>query len=68
MTGPPEAAAGRTGPQPGLCGVCRHSRLIRTARGSIFRLCERSASDPQFPRYPNLPVVQCVGFEPALGP
>jgi hypothetical protein len=53
-----------TGPPPGLCGACRHSRVIRTARGSIFRLCERSTTDPRFPRYPNLPVLECVGFEP----
>ncbi len=54
-----------TGPPPGLCGACRHSRVIQTARGSIFRLCERSTTDPRFPRYPNLPVLECVGFEPA---
>ncbi len=53
-----------TGPPPGLCGACRHSRVIRSARGSIFRLCERSTTDPRFPRYPNLPVLDCVGFEP----
>jgi hypothetical protein len=52
------------GPQPGLCGACRHSRVIQTARGSTFRLCERSATDPRFPRYPNLPVLRCSGFEP----
>ena len=53
-----------TGPPPGLCGACRHSRVIQTARGSTFRLCERSATDPRFPRYPNLPVLSCLGFEP----
>ena len=53
-----------TGPPPGLCGACRHSRVIQTARGSIFRLCERSTSDSRFPRYPNLPVLECVGFQP----
>jgi hypothetical protein len=51
-------------PAPGLCGRCRHSRLIVTARGSEFRLCERSASDPRYPRYPALPVLRCAGFEP----
>jgi hypothetical protein len=54
-----------TGPPPGLCGACRYSRVIQTARGSTFRLCERSATDPRFPRYPNLPVLSCLGFEPA---
>jgi len=52
------------GPSPGLCGACRHSRVIRTGRGSTFRLCERSTTDPRFPRYPNLPVLRCAGFEP----
>ena len=67
MRDPPQAQTARTGPPPGLCGTCRHSRLIETARGSIFRLCERSATDPRFPRYPNLPVVRCAGFEPVEG-
>ena len=50
---------------PGLCGACRHSRVIATRRGATFRLCERSATDPRFPRYPALPVLDCAGFEPA---
>ena len=49
-------------PPPGLCGVCRHSRVIQTARGSTFRLCERSTTDPRFPRYPNLPVLRVRGL------
>jgi hypothetical protein len=53
-----------TGPPPGLCGGCRHSRQIRTTRGTTFRLCERSTTDVRFPRYPKLPVFDCVGFEP----
>ena len=53
-----------TGPAPGLCGACRHSRPIRTTRGTMFRLCERSTTDVRYPRYPTLPVVRCAGFEP----
>ena len=49
---------------PGLCGSCVHSRLITSGRGSHFRLCERSRSDPAFPRYPRLPVLRCAGYEP----
>jgi len=30
----------------------------------VFRLCERSATDPAYPRYPALPVLRCPGFEP----
>ena len=51
-------------PPPGLCGFCSHSRVITTARGSVFRLCERSATDPAYPRYPALPMLRCAGFEP----
>jgi hypothetical protein len=47
----------------GLCGTCRHQRIVRTTRGSAFSLCERSRTDPRFPRYPRLPVVQCDGYE-----
>ena len=50
---------------PGLCGTCRQSRRIETRAGSVFWLCERAATDPTFPRYPALPVVNCRGFEPA---
>ena len=52
-----------SGPPPGLCGGCRHSRRIETGRGSVFRLCELSSRDPRFPRYPVLPVLSCTGFE-----
>ncbi len=52
---------------PGLCGDCRHSRVIVNRRGSRFRLCERSRTDPRFPRYPRLPVLRCDGHEPAPG-
>jgi hypothetical protein len=37
--------------------------VIETARGSRFSLCELSRTDPRFPRYPNLPVLACAGFE-----
>ena len=63
MTDRPSDA--RPGPPPGLCGACRHSRVVRTSRGSVFRLCERSAMDVRFPRYPALPVIACPGFERA---
>jgi hypothetical protein len=51
-------------PPPGLCGTCRYSRRIVTARDSVFRLCERSVTDSRYPRYPPLPVLRCAGFEP----
>jgi hypothetical protein len=29
----------------------------------MFYLCERSASDPAFPKYPQLPVIECSGHK-----
>jgi hypothetical protein len=52
-------------PAAGLCERCAHRRDVRNTRGSTFTLCERSRSDPSFPRYPRLPVLECRGFEPA---
>ena len=48
----------------GLCAVCRHAQVVTSARGSRFYLCRLSATDPRFPRYPPLPVVNCAGFSP----
>ena len=53
-------------PDFGLCGGCLFQRLVRTTRGSVFSLCERSREDPRFPRYPKMPVGSCVGFAPRL--
>ena len=47
----------------GLCDRCRHQRIVRTTRGSSFSLCERSRTQPEYPRYPRLPVRECPGFE-----
>jgi len=47
----------------GLCFTCRHAQTIVSSRGSRFYLCERSRTDPGFPRYPALPVVACIGWE-----
>ena len=35
-----------------------HQRLVPNTRGSVFSLCERSRTDPRFPRYPRVPVAQ----------
>jgi len=51
----------------GLCDRCAHQKVIRNTRGSSFSLCERSKTDPRFPKYPRLPVVRCVGFEARAG-
>ena len=53
-----------TRPPAGLCDSCRHQRLVRNTRGSEFSLCERSRTQPEYPRYPPLPVERCPGYEP----
>ncbi|NJN64633.1 MAG: hypothetical protein HC882_06970 [Acidobacteria bacterium] len=48
----------------GLCGTCALARAIVTAKGTQYTLCERSRIDPAYRRYPQLPVRQCLGYEP----
>jgi hypothetical protein len=52
----------RFGAHVGLCDSCRHARPIESDRGSVFFLCELSANDPRFPKYPALPVIRCPGY------
>jgi hypothetical protein len=51
-------------PRVGLCARCLHCRIVQTPRSSFY-LCGRSFTDPDFPKYPRLPVLRCVGFEPS---
>jgi hypothetical protein len=48
----------------GLCADCLYARHIESARGMTFYLCERSSNDPDFPKYPRIPVIECRGYEP----
>ena len=50
----------------GLCLQCKHSRVVESDRGSRFYLCQLSLSDPRFPKYPRLPVIQCTGHVPKI--
>jgi len=50
---------------PGLCADCQHARRIESSHESTFYLCERSTTDPSFPKYPRLPVIVCRGYEKA---
>jgi hypothetical protein len=47
----------------GLCESCVNVRIIENRSGSRFYLCELSHTDPRFPKYPPLPVLQCMGYE-----
>jgi hypothetical protein len=51
-------------PNAGLCDTCEHQVQVRNTRGSVFSLCARSRTDPAYPRYPRLPVIECPGYEP----
>jgi len=55
-------------PNAGLCANCLHARTIESAKGSSFLLCQRSATDPSYPKYPRLPVLSCPGYEPVSKP
>jgi hypothetical protein len=50
----------------GLCGQCLHRKEIASDRGSIFTMCLRSFREPEYPKYPRLPVLSCAGFEKAI--
>jgi hypothetical protein len=52
----------------GLCADCMHARRIESNRGSSFLLCELSKSDPQFVKYPRLPVLSCSGYFKKIEP
>lgn len=47
----------------GQCPECRHVRVIRSATGSEFLLCERAKADPAYRRYAPQPQFACPGFE-----
>jgi hypothetical protein len=46
----------------GLCDTCKHQKVVRNRRGSVFSLCELSKTDPSYPKYPRLPVERCAGY------
>ena len=50
-------------PNPGLCATCTHKQEITSDRGSTFVRCSLSDTDPSFPKYPRLPVIQCSGYK-----
>jgi hypothetical protein len=36
--------------------------MIRSSRGAQFYRCELSRTNPDFVRYPTLPVLACTGY------
>jgi len=53
------------GASAGLCAGCTHPKLNVTRRGTAYLRCLRAEWDDRLVRYPRLPVLGCVGFEPA---
>ncbi len=49
----------------GLCADCEHMTKIVAARGRTFYMCRRGLTEPEFPKYPRLPVLVCGGHQPA---
>jgi hypothetical protein len=48
----------------GLCADCTHARRIESDRGARFYLCELSAVDSAYRKYPALPMLRCAGYQP----
>jgi hypothetical protein len=51
------------GSSAGLCGRCTYAILRPTRRGPVYLRCGRAASDSRFPKYPRLPVLDCLGHQ-----
>jgi hypothetical protein len=47
----------------GLCDQCVHQQLVKSGRGSVFSLCRLGVGDPDWPKYPRMPVLRCPRFE-----
>jgi hypothetical protein len=49
----------------GLCATCVNMKIIRSDRGSVFYQCLLSNKNPEFAKYPRLPVLRCAGWKRA---
>jgi len=47
---------------PDLCKTCLHAKVVQTARGSVFWLCQAHKFNPKMPKYPRLPVLACAEY------
>lgn len=46
----------------GLCPVCRHVKIVESAKGSTFLRCTLAGSESAYRKYPPQPVLACPGF------
>ena len=49
-------------PRFGLCDTCAHQQLVVSGRGSTFSLCRQGLQDPDWPKYPPMPVLRCPRY------
>lgn len=49
----------------GLCSDCQHCRIVKSER-SVFYMCRLALTNPEYRKYPPLPVLRCAGHTPAL--
>jgi hypothetical protein len=54
-------------PRFGLCDQCAHQKLVKSGRGSLFSMCTLGLKDPNWPKYPPIPVSACPRFEREVG-
>jgi hypothetical protein len=47
----------------GLCDSCKNQRIVVSGRGSRFSMCELGQKDPDWPKYPRVPVTECERYE-----
>jgi hypothetical protein len=47
----------------GLCLTCQHARRTVSDRGSVFYRCELARTNPDFRKYPALPILSCSGWK-----
>jgi hypothetical protein len=47
----------------GLCAGCLYAHVVRSDRGAVFYQCRRAEAEPEYPKYPRLPVLVCKGYE-----
>ena len=50
-------------PSIGLCSDCQHCRIVQGER-SAFYMCRLSFTNPEYRKYPPLPVLRCPGYTP----
>jgi hypothetical protein len=50
-----------------LCFSCHYWNPITSGKGSSYLQCQKHFEDPQYPKYPVLPVVACSGYKVPTG-